>query len=203
MPSKALSRMENSLKFALWFCRAAQDRITSMTMVMAILCLIGALVLLVILSIIDLQVRLLPNKYVLPFAVCGAAFHLVTFSAYLSPVDIFAGAALGFGLLYLIRAAANRYYGMDALGLGDVKLMGAAGIWLGVEGVLFALTAGAFAGLLHGLGYGMYVSWRDKTPLNLHRLAIPAGPGFAVGIVIAGIYLFQPFFEDVVYEFFS
>lgn len=174
-----------------------------MLMVMALLCLLAALGLLVILCIIDLRVRLLPNKYVLPFALCGAGFHLLTFSAYLSPTDIFAGAALGFGLLYLIRAAANRYYGMDSLGLGDVKLMGAAGIWLGFEGVLFALTAGAFAGLLHGLGYGLYIAWRDKTPLNLHRLAIPAGPGFAVGIVISGAYLLQPFFEDLIYEFFS
>jgi leader peptidase (prepilin peptidase)/N-methyltransferase len=174
-----------------------------MLMGIAVLCLIGALGLLVVLSIIDLQVRLLPNKYVFPFALCGALFHLVTFSAYLPPTDIFAGAALGFGILYLIRAVANRYYGMDALGLGDVKLMGAAGIWLGVEGILFALTAGAFAGLLHGVGYGLYVSWRDKTPLNLHRLAIPAGPGFAVGIVCAGAFIFQPFFGDIIYDFFS
>ena len=174
-----------------------------MVLFLATLCLIAALVLLGILCVIDLKVRLLPNIYVFPFAVCGLIFHLLTAFTYLPAATVFGGAALGFGLLYLIRAAANRYYGMDALGLGDVKLMGAAGIWLGVEGVLFALTAGAFAGLLHGLGYGLYVSWRDKTPLNLHRLAIPAGPGFAVGIVISGGFLLQPFFEDLIYEFFS
>lgn len=168
-----------------------------MVLLVALLCVMAALGFLVVLSVIDLQIRLLPNKFVLAFALCGAAFHLVTMGGYLPPVDIFAGAALGFGILFLIRAAANHYYGMDALGLGDVKLMGAAGLWLGLEGVLFALTAGAFAGLVHGIIYGVYVAWRDKTPLNLHRLAIPAGPGFAVGIVIAGAYIFQPFFKDV------
>lgn len=168
-----------------------------MVLFFALLCVVAALGFLVVLSVIDLQIRLLPNKYVLAFALCGAAFHLVTMADYLRPVDIFAGAALGFGVLFLIRAAANHYYGMDALGLGDVKLMGAAGLWLGVEGVLFALTAGAFAGLIHGLAYGFYIAWRDKTPINLHRLAIPAGPGFAVGIVMAGAYVFQPFFRDI------
>ncbi len=174
-----------------------------MVIVFALLCLIAALGLLLVLSVIDMQIRLLPNKYVLAFAVCGAAFHLITFSEYVPPVDIFAGAALGFGVLYLIRAVANRMYGMDALGLGDVKLMGAAGVWLGVEGVLFALTAGAFAGLLHGLAYGFYIAWRDRTPINLHRLAIPAGPGFAVGIVIAGAIIFKPFFQDMMNVFFA
>lgn len=172
-----------------------------MMMVLALLCMIAALILLIILSVIDLKIRLLPNKYVLPFALCGAGFHLLTYADYLRPLDVIAGAALGFGVLYLIRAAANRYYGMDALGLGDVKLMGAAGVWLGVEGVLFALTAGAFAGLIHGVAYGVYIAWRDKKPLDLHRLAIPAGPGFAVGIVIAGAFIFEPFFRDFYYAF--
>lgn len=170
---------------------------------LALLCMITAVALLVILSVIDLRIRLLPNKYVLPFAICGVAFHLLTFGDYLRPLDIIAGAALGFGLLYLIRAAANYHYGMDALGLGDVKLMGAAGLWLGVEGVLFALTAGAFAGLLHGIAYGIYIARRDGTALNLHRLAIPAGPGFAAGIVIAGAFIFHPFFRDLVNVFFT
>lgn len=172
-----------------------------MVLLIALLCVAAAIGFLIVLSVIDLQIRLLPNKYVLAFALCGAAFHLVTMGAYLRPVDIFAGAALGFGVMFLIRAAANHYYGMDALGLGDVKLMGAAGLWLGVEGVLFALTAGAFAGMVHGLVYGIYVARRDKTPLNLHRLAIPAGPGFAVGIVVAGAYVLQAFFAEVVNVF--
>ena len=172
-----------------------------MIMVLALLCLIAAVVLLVILSVIDLKVRLLPNKYVLPFALCGVAFHVLTFAEYVRPMDIVGGAALGFGVLYLIRAAANYHYQMDTLGLGDVKLMGAAGLWLGVEGVLFALTAGAFAGLLHGIIYGIYIARRDRTATSFHRLAIPAGPGFAIGIVIAGGVILESFFKDLFYAF--
>lgn len=169
----------------------------------ALLCLIGAAGLLVLLSVIDLKIRLLPNKYVLSFAILGVVFHLTTFTHYLILQDILGGAALGFGILYLVRTGANAYYKMDALGLGDVKLMGAAGLWLGVEGVLFALTTGAFAGLLHGIAYGFYIHWRDKTPLDFHRLAIPAGPGFAVGIAGTALWVYQDFMKDLIHAFAS
>ena len=75
------------------------------------------------------------------------------------------------------------------------------GIWLGIEGVLFALSLGAFAGLIHGLGYAVYISWKDKTPVNLHRLAIPAGPGFAVGIIAVGSWMYKDFIWDVISRF--
>ncbi|MCB1531211.1 MAG: prepilin peptidase [Rhodospirillales bacterium] len=169
----------------------------------AFLCLIGAVGLLAVLSVIDLKIRLLPNKYVLTFALLGLLFHFVTAARYLSPQDIVTGAALGFGSLYLLRMAANAYYKMDAFGLGDVKLMGAAGLWLGVDGILISLTLGAFAGLLHGLGYGFYTHFRDKTPLDFHNLAIPAGPGFAIGIVLTGIWIYQDFIKDFSHVFAS
>src|SRR5688572_14911939 len=122
----------------------------------AVLCLFGAVALLIALSVIDLKVRLLPNELVAGFALLGVVFHLITQGYHLSVQDILTGALLGFGILYALRFAANWYYKQDALGLGDVKLMGAAGLWLGVDGVLFALTLGAFAGLIHGLVYGVY-----------------------------------------------
>ena len=169
----------------------------------AILCLAAAVILLAILSLIDLRVRLLPNVYVLPFALTGIIFHAATQTAFLSVGDIAAGAATGFLLLYLLRAAANWYYQQDALGLGDVKLMGAAGIWLGLDGILFALTLGALAGVVHGLGYAAYTSIKHKTPFTLSRLEIPAGPGFAVGIVGVGVWLYGPFVLDFVHDIFA
>lgn len=170
----------------------------------ALCCLMGAVVLLVVLSVIDLRVWLLPNKYVFAFAVLGLAFQAAGWNRFgLEPQDIALGAAMGFGLLWLIRAGANAYYKQDSLGLGDVKLLGAAGIWLGLEGVLFALTIGAFAGLLHGLGYALYKAWKDKTPIHLRRLAIPAGPGFAVGIVLIGGWMYCDFITEVFYGWMS
>lgn len=165
--------------------------------VIAILCLAGAIAILAILCVIDMRVRLLPNEFVATFAALGVVFHLATLFRLLPPSQALIGAIAGFGILYLIRMAANAYYKQDSLGLGDVKLLGAAGLWLGPEGVLFAVTAGSFAGLIHGIVYAGWLSWKHKTPYTLHRLKIPAGPGFAVGIISVGAYMYCDYVRGV------
>lgn len=152
---------------------------------------VAGLVVLMILSIIDLRVWLLPNKYVLAFAILGIIFHSALGFQLLPPQDMLFGALLGGGLLYLVRMGGNAYYKQDTLGLGDVKLLAAAGLWLGVEGVVLALTAGAFAGLLHGIAVACAVAIKEKTRPNLNKLMIPAGPGFCIGIVGAWFYIFS------------
>lgn len=165
----------------------------------ALLCIATGL--LAILFVIDLRDRLLPNIYVFPFAALGIVFHSVARFDIITPGDMLLGGTLGYGLLWTIRFFANRHYGQDSLGLGDVKLMGAAGLWLGVEGILFALTIGAFAGVLHGIGYAFFLAAKNKTRPNFQRLMIPAGPGFIIGIVCVAIWLFTPYFSEWVYGF--
>jgi leader peptidase (prepilin peptidase)/N-methyltransferase len=159
----------------------------------ALLCAIAACGLLVALSVIDLRVRLLPNKLVLPLAILGVIFHTVMGWAYITPLDMIAGGAMGFGILYGIRYTANRLYKMDTLGLGDVKLMGAAGLWLGPDGVLMALILGAMLGMAHGLIVAFYLSRQSGKKINLNTLEVPAGPGFALGIAVMGFHQFLPF----------
>lgn len=159
-----------------------------MMMVIALFCVAGAAGLLVALSVVDLRVRLLPNEMVLGFAALGVIFHLANAGTLLSVTEMALGGVIGFGSLYLLRALANRYYGMDALGLGDVKLIGAAGLWLGPDGVMLALMLGALAGLVHGGACAVH----GKIPLV--RLQIPAGPGFAAGIAVTAAWQFRTFF---------
>lgn len=159
--------------------------------IIALSCLLGAVGVLIALSAIDLKVRLLPNKLVLAFAALGLAFHLAKLNIYLTLPEMAFGAALGFGSFYVIRFFANRHYKQDALGLGDVKLMGAAGLWLGPEPLLGAMTLGALAGMLHGLAAGLYIARKTGGPLNLSTLEVPAGPGFAAGIIIMGLYKYS------------
>lgn len=159
-----------------------------MLTLIALVCVAGAAGLLVALSVVDLRVRLLPNEMVLGFAALGLIFHFVTETTLLSVTEIALGGVIGFGSLYLLRALANRYYGMDALGLGDVKLMGAAGLWLGPDGITLALMLGALAGLLHGTVCAVH----GKIPLS--KLQIPAGPGFAVGIAVTAGWQYRDFF---------
>lgn len=153
--------------------------------VIAILCLVLAVLLLCALSFIDLKSGLLPNEYVLAFGLAGAVFHITTAFHYLSLIDMAVGLITGGALLYLVRTAANFYYKQDALGLGDVKLMAAAGLWLGPYYVLLSLSAGAFAGLLHGAGIALHKK------VSFKNLSLPAGPGFAIGIFLVGLYQFH------------
>lgn len=161
--------------------------------IIAAICLLGALILLLVLSYVDLKEHLLPNELVLGLASCGFVFHLCTMFYYLEMVDMMIGALIGGGMLYVIRGVANYYYDEDTLGLGDVKLLAAGGIWLGPENILIAAAAGAFAGFLHGLGVAVYTVGKAKVPMQLSKLAIPAGPGFAVGLVATAIYAFWNF----------
>lgn len=138
------------------------------------------------LCVIDLKTRLLPNTFVAGFFALGWAFHILTLYSFVSVYAIALGMIAGAGLLLSIRAVANFCYKQDALGLGDVKLMGAAGVWLGLEGIFMAITLGALAGLVHGVAHKF---WCEKDTPFAH-LSIPAGPGFIAGILAVAIYQF-------------
>lgn len=156
----------------------------------SIACLFLAIVTLLILAIIDLRVRLLPNVYVLIFGILGVLFHALTALRFADPLDLALGALIGGGSLYMIRQAAQRFYGPDALGLGDVKLMLAAGLWLGTYYISLALAAGAMAGIAHGLGISLHHRLKTGRFLPLQTLSLPAGPGFIIGILAAGVIKF-------------
>ncbi len=162
-----------------------------MLIFIAIFCVFIGLALLSILSYIDLKEHLLPNELVLGLACCGFVFHLCTLFYYLDLEDMGLGALIGGGMLYVIRGVSNYWYDEDTLGLGDVKLLAAGGLWLGPEFILIAAAVGALAGFFHGLSLAVYVVGKAKVPLDLSRLSIPAGPGFAVGLALTAAYKFR------------
>lgn len=157
----------------------------------SLLCLIAALAVLGVLCAIDLKTRLLPNPLVLALALLGLAFHAASGLYYTTLPDMFYGALTGGGILYLIRLAGNAFYGQDTLGLGDVKLMAAGGLWLGPESILTALIAGAVAGLLHGGAVIAHSRLKRRNTGPLSTFSIPAGPGFAAGLVLAALAKFH------------
>lgn len=171
------------------------DHIAQLPLFGAAIALMVALILLVMLAVIDLRSWLLPDRLVFPLAVLGPAFHLMTGFDFLlmGPMDMLAGGAAGFLMLFSIRGIASYLLKRDALGLGDVKLMGAAGLWLGYEGLLLSLTLGGAAGVIHGAGIVLAQKIRTGRKPDLNRLMIPAGPGFITGIVLSGMWMFHEF----------
>ena len=84
---------------------------------------------LVCLAVIDLISMRLPDLFTLTLVGVGLA---VTFALPGAPIlDHLAGAAAGYGALAVLAWAYRRWRGVDGVGLGDAKLLAAAGAWLG------------------------------------------------------------------------
>jgi len=141
---------------------------------------------LLVLTRIDLDLQLLPDRLTLPLGALGLAYALVAAFAPLPPVaptaagappgviDSVLGAALGYGLLFLAGWGYQRATGREGLGGGDLKLLGAMGAWVGPVAVLLSLFLAALMGSLIG---GLLILLRGGD----RHLAIPFGPFLAAG----------------------
>jgi len=110
---------------------------------------------LVALFFTDLDHRLLPDAITLTGFVTGIA--VAWFNPFLNGEgwgrvwSAGAGAALGSGLLWSIGAIYGRLRGVEAMGMGDVKMMAMVGAFTGPIGVLFTI----FGASLAGAGFGL------------------------------------------------
>lgn len=164
------------------------DRIAFMEII-AYIALFTALISLLWMGWIDLKLWILPNELVALFAATSVFFHYTIGWYYGGWLFLIIGALIGGGALMGIRAVANRIYGMDTMGMGDIKLMAAAGLWLGPEGVLMALSVGALCGILHALMIVGHKYFTTGQKVSMNRMALPAGPGFIAGIIL--VFLWQ------------
>lgn len=77
----------------------------------------------VVAAISDYRFRKIPNKLTVPVFLAGLVYQLVFFG-FAGLIDGLAGFAIGFGTLFVLWIIGGG-------GGGDVKLMGAIGVWLG------------------------------------------------------------------------
>lgn len=90
-----------------------------------------------------------------------------------------AGMAGGFLFFWLVGTVFSRLFKKEALGFGDVKLLGAIGAFFGPVAALFTVVVSAFAGSLAGL----LLIARGKARLGGFT-AVPYGPFLAAGVVV-------------------
>jgi leader peptidase (prepilin peptidase)/N-methyltransferase len=136
----------------------------------------------VVLALIDLDVRRLPNTIVLPSYVVGAV--LLTLQAILSGdysglIRAGIGMAALFGFYLLLALAYPR-----GMGFGDVKLAGLLGLYLGWLG-WGDLVVGAFAAFLLGGLFSVGLMIFRKAG---RKTAIPFGPWMLLGAWIAILF---------------
>jgi leader peptidase (prepilin peptidase)/N-methyltransferase len=135
----------------------------------------------------DLETMRLPNVLTLPGIVLGLAF-----SVFLPPGIITSaiGAAVGAAVPFLIRWLWRRATGVDAMGLGDVKMLAMIGAFLGWRQVWVVLFLASITGAVVGLAVtaGRGRSLRTRLPFGTF-LAIAAFTASLTGDWLLDWYL--------------
>ena len=133
---------------------------------------------LIVLFVTDLQHKILPNVITLPGIVIGFVCSL-----FLPPgwVSSLIGILVGGGVLFAIAEVYYRVRGQEGLGMGDVKLLGMIGAFLGWKLVLLTLVFASFTGSLAG---GMLIA----SGRGGMKYALPFGTFLAVGALFAATW---------------
>jgi leader peptidase (prepilin peptidase) / N-methyltransferase len=120
---------------------------------------------------IDLEHRIVPNKILVPMAVYGVAVSAVVRTDML-PELLIAGAA---AFTFLLVAALIHPAGM---GMGDVKLAGVMGLYLGAS-IAPALLVAFLSGSVVGIGVML------KHGAGGRKKGVPFAPFLALGAIVA------------------
>jgi leader peptidase (prepilin peptidase)/N-methyltransferase len=131
----------------------------------------------VVLFVVDLRHRILPNVITLPGIAIGFACALVWPPGWLSSI---AGILLGGGVLFGIGELYYRLRREEGLGMGDVKMLAMIGAFLGWQQTLVTLVLSSFLGSLIGLG--LIASGRGTM-----KYALPFGSFLAIGAIASGL----------------
>jgi len=126
----------------------------------------------------DLETMRLPDALTLPGLVLG-----VLFSVWLPPglTASLMGAALGAAIPFGIRWVWHRFTGVEAMGLGDVKMLAMTGAFLGWQQVLVVLFLSSLSGA--AIGIGLAASRGRALGSRL-----PFGTFLALGAFVASIF---------------
>jgi len=131
----------------------------------------------IVLFVIDLQHRLLPNVVTVPGVVVGLAA-----SFFLPPgwFDSAIGVLVGGGVLFAIAEAYYRIRHEEGMGMGDVKMLAMIGAFLGWKLAIVTLVVASFAGSIIGLGM---MAIKNESM----KYALPFGTFLAVGAIVAAV----------------
>jgi leader peptidase (prepilin peptidase) / N-methyltransferase len=126
----------------------------------------------------DARAYIIPDEFSLGGLALGILFALAAGKQALGVALL--GAAVGFGMLWLVAIAGEWMFKQEAMGGGDIKMMAMVGAFLGWQGTLLTVFLGALIGSL------IFV------PLSLlgHKKLVPFGIFLAIGA--AATYLVGP-----------
>jgi leader peptidase (prepilin peptidase)/N-methyltransferase len=139
---------------------------------------------LIIISFIDLDVRIVPDVISLPGIVVGLLFSVIAryfindpFDLVPTPVSALLGVLVGGGFLLALAWAYEAFTGVEGMGGGDIKLLAMIGAFLGWTSIPFTLFFASLAGSVVGLGF-MIAKGVGR------RFALPFAPFLCLGALL-------------------
>ena len=153
---------------------------------------------LIVISFIDLDVRIVPDVISLPGIVVGLLLSIIGHYLLRDPLGIvptplgaLLGVLLGGGFLLAVAWAYERFTGVEGMGGGDIKLLAMIGAFLGWPAIPLTIFLSSLGGSVIGVGF-MLAKGVDR------RFALPFAPFLCLGAVV---YLF--FGRDIIDFYFS
>ncbi|EKD52493.1 MAG: hypothetical protein ACD_62C00003G0003 [uncultured bacterium] len=138
---------------------------------------------LIIVSVVDFQLKIIPDQISIPFIVVGIAVRIYASYPHWTDALITSGIGIlaGGGSLLLLGEIISRLKKRDAMGGGDIKLAAMLGAFLGWRAIVFIFFASSILALIYALFCVVARKQaEDKT--------IPFGPFLSMGAMIAFWY---------------
>lgn len=125
---------------------------------------------LIVLTMIDVDHKLLPDNITLPLMWLGLVFNLS--GTFVSLQDAVLGAMLGYLLLWSVYWLFKLLTGKEGMGYGDFKLLAALGAWLGWQALPLIILLSSLVGAICGIALMVAKGTGKEVP-------IPFGPYLA------------------------
>lgn len=134
--------------------------------------------------VIDYKLQIIPNRLNLTIFEIGIIFTFIYgLSDIAISINMLLGMLAGGGIFLLITLVGGLVYGKEAMGFGDVKLMGALGLFFGLSNIIIITLVSFLIGAI--LSIVLLVSKIKKTDEY-----IPFGPFIVIATYIS---MFVPF----------
>ena len=134
-------------------------------------------------TFVDFDHLILPDRVTIGGMISGVFFSILVPSLHGASSPLagglwsLAGLGVGFGLLWGVARIGRAVFRQDAMGFGDVKLLGAIGAYFGIRAVFFTILISSLVGSLVGISLILLKNraWQSR---------IPYGPYLALAAVI-------------------
>ena len=143
--------------------------------------------------IIDYKLKIIPNRLNMTMFEIGIIFMFLAgiFNANIA-IDMFMGMIVGSGIFLLITLIGGLIAGKEAMGFGDVKLMGALGIYFGLSNTIVIIIMSFLIGAV--LSILLLITKIKKT-----NEYIPFGPFIVIATFITMVVPFNTILHTILF----